>query len=478
MQATRQDSQSPNTECQRGLSLDGGGIYGLTTAILLRQLCDDNPDFLTPNNVDLFAGTSAGAVNAILLAQEDNPRDAVMNGTLEKFWKDQRVYAGYIDKKDPFNFMNAWKEFYSNIGLMSYFAGEPFLEVLGEYFKVKTLGELKHRVMITTYDIYGDERQEPRQWQPKIFYNFPDASPYLDQNLVELAYSAGTLPGLRKCINGLVDGGLYIPNPSTNTITKLIEQQRYNYMVRENTTKAQRNSIANDLPEKIDRMPSIGLENPNPLLRQNIVLNDTPEKLAADLEPLLNKPVSHKVTFEQIFTVLIGKSQLDALGADINTILLFEQLIDNLLGESQINAFTNQAIGKAMKNVSVLSIGVGTKTPAYYLKKFEMSTLQFAMSPVNPLKGNWFNPLTYLMLDAPSEEMTYTSDQLIGERYFRLNPPILGAPESYPLLPATFAARNPIIKDIIVNQVIKATQTSVASEGVRQASRYIKSWWQ
>ncbi len=42
------------------LSLDGGGIYGLCTAIMLRKLAERNESFLTPGNVDLYAGTSAG----------------------------------------------------------------------------------------------------------------------------------------------------------------------------------------------------------------------------------------------------------------------------------------------------------------------------------------------------------------------------------------------------------------------------------
>lgn len=475
-ECSKPDTTEPQTKDQRGLSLDGGGIYGLTTAIFLRKLCDKDPKFLTKGDINLFSGTSAGAVNAILLAQEENPRDAIMNGTLERFWKDQRVYAGYINHKDPFNFVNAWKEFYSNIGLMSYFASEPFLEVLGEFFKFKTLAELPNKVMITTFNIYGDERQQPRQWQPKIFYNFPPSAPCIDQDLAELAYAAGTLPGLRKCINGLVDGGLYIPNPSMNTITKLIEQQRYLVMKDNNIEFKDRTNIATKLVTKIKDIQNKAQNNPNPMLKQKLELQDSPEQLAQKLEPLLNKKQDEKLTFGDIFTILIGKQQLDALGGDVYHVLLFEQLIDILLDATRVNAFTNHALGQAIKNIHVLSVGVGTKTPAFYLKQFELSTQLFALSPVSPFEGDFFTPQTFLMLDAPSEDMIYTSDQLIGERYFRLNPPILGTPESLPLLPATFAARNPILKDIIVKQVIEATETHVAHEGIKQAFDYIQTW--
>ena len=46
----------------RVVSIDGGGLYGLTQAIWLRKLCEQDPEFLKPHD-DVryfFAGTSSG----------------------------------------------------------------------------------------------------------------------------------------------------------------------------------------------------------------------------------------------------------------------------------------------------------------------------------------------------------------------------------------------------------------------------------
>ena len=42
----------------RILSLDGGGIYGLTEALLLKELCRRDQRFLTRGNIFLFAGSA------------------------------------------------------------------------------------------------------------------------------------------------------------------------------------------------------------------------------------------------------------------------------------------------------------------------------------------------------------------------------------------------------------------------------------
>ncbi|MCA9649183.1 MAG: patatin-like phospholipase family protein [Myxococcales bacterium] len=58
------------------ISMDGGGIYGLATARMLRKLCERDPAFLAKSDIASyrFAGTSAGALNALLLAKEEDPR--------------------------------------------------------------------------------------------------------------------------------------------------------------------------------------------------------------------------------------------------------------------------------------------------------------------------------------------------------------------------------------------------------------------
>ena len=77
----------------RVLSMDGGGIYGLFTVLMLKELCKRNPNFLKGDDVDLFAGTSAGALIALALAGAQNPRDIILSGRMEAFFSDKRLYS-------------------------------------------------------------------------------------------------------------------------------------------------------------------------------------------------------------------------------------------------------------------------------------------------------------------------------------------------------------------------------------------------
>jgi predicted acylesterase/phospholipase RssA len=52
----------------RILSLDGGGIRGVIAAIWLGELARRNPQLL--QSIDLYAGTSVGAANAVAFAKK------------------------------------------------------------------------------------------------------------------------------------------------------------------------------------------------------------------------------------------------------------------------------------------------------------------------------------------------------------------------------------------------------------------------
>ena len=57
----------------RILSLDGGGIRGIITIILMERLLERQPDWL--ELVDLFAGTSTGGILSLGLASGLKPRE-------------------------------------------------------------------------------------------------------------------------------------------------------------------------------------------------------------------------------------------------------------------------------------------------------------------------------------------------------------------------------------------------------------------
>ncbi|MDJ0836209.1 MAG: patatin-like phospholipase family protein [Acidobacteriota bacterium] len=204
------------------ISLDGGGIYGLTTASLLRQLCDaqqdqDSPRFLEPAEGQkyLFAGTSAGAINALLMARYENPRDFVRSGQLEAFWGEPGIYANLADP------VASWLSFF---GITAWLGRADFENLLMKTFGDETLGDLKHNVLLTTFDMSGQESPitGQMQWMPDIFYNFgPRNRP--DVLLRDLAYAAAAPPSMRAVTRGWADGGIFSPNPSDNALAKMIQ---------------------------------------------------------------------------------------------------------------------------------------------------------------------------------------------------------------------------------------------------------------
>src|SRR5690349_6942299 len=130
------DNLAVGDQMYRILSIDGGGIYGLVSAIWLRKLSEIDETFLEPGSIGLFAGISAGAVSSLILATQQDPRKALREGLLERFWT-ERVGA-FSNVMNP---MAAWLSLF-NIG--GWVGEADFRYVLEKYIDPKmTLGDLK-----------------------------------------------------------------------------------------------------------------------------------------------------------------------------------------------------------------------------------------------------------------------------------------------------------------------------------------------
>ncbi len=207
----------------RILSIDGGGIYGLASAIWLRRLCETNPRFLAGDDVSLFAGTSSGAINSLLLARHDKPRDALIGGELERFWRDARPFQN----NDPFS---ATASFW---GVTGWFSGTDFLSLLRDTFGELKLGDLKHDVLISTFSWQGSEHvpktragQGTRHWKPKFFANTNVEDPDCEAKVVDLAYAAAAPPSLRPIYGGFGDGATFSGSPVVAAIAQVVKHWR------------------------------------------------------------------------------------------------------------------------------------------------------------------------------------------------------------------------------------------------------------
>jgi len=198
----------------RILSIDGGGIRGIVTTVMMQRLQ------ATPglegcfDKVDLIAGTSTGGLLALGIAHGlglDEIRDLYVDDGPEIFddsWIDDLLDLGKLRGADY------------KIAPMR----RVFKKVLGEE---TTLGQLRKRVLITAFDLDNEASDElTRSWKPKLFHNFPGDG----NDRHELAYKVGmytaAAPTYFPSVDGFIDGGVYANNPSMCALAQT-QDRRY-----------------------------------------------------------------------------------------------------------------------------------------------------------------------------------------------------------------------------------------------------------
>lgn len=182
----------PNSKCIT-LSLSGGGYKGLFTAHVLTEL-EEALSCKIAKKFDLISGTSIGGIIALALALEI-PAQEIENLFI-KNGKD------IFKKRCWFSNGLIFRSKYSNNGLHT---------VLEELFKDKTIGDLKHRVLVTAVN-YTDGK-------PQMFKTPHSPSIWKDQKmkLVDVAMSTSAAPMFFP-VNSIkegdfVDGGLVANHP-------------------------------------------------------------------------------------------------------------------------------------------------------------------------------------------------------------------------------------------------------------------------
>lgn len=182
----------------RILSLDGGGIRGYYSALLLARLEEARPGFL--EGFDLFAGTSTGSIIALGLAMGLPAAEA----------------AALYRRNAARIFETSWGERLRDAnGLIGpRYSARRFAAVLRNVFGDCRLQDLKRRVLVPAFKLDDGKRPGRRQWRPVLFHNLAgrDASPTLLARRAAL-YSS-TVPAIFAPTDGYVDGGVFAANPS------------------------------------------------------------------------------------------------------------------------------------------------------------------------------------------------------------------------------------------------------------------------
>jgi hypothetical protein len=199
----------------RILALDGGPAALLET-LLLSGLEDLVPGFL--ENIDLIAGTSAGAITGLMLATRENP--AHMLPVAENFWLNGPNYY----KNSLFGYLKA---LFGLGAINDDTYVRQFLEQRG-VLAGRTLRDLAKKVILTSFEV-NPVRQAagvhgPLNWQPKIFHNLAPDADDLDVLAVDAALSSSASPICTPIHQGRVDGGLVSNNPSMIAVAQILRE--------------------------------------------------------------------------------------------------------------------------------------------------------------------------------------------------------------------------------------------------------------
>lgn len=192
------------------LSMDGGGIRGLLTGILLDRLEQAHPGFL--DQVDLFAGTSTGGILALGLAAGFSPAQA------------RELY----EKKAAFVFADSIWDDLLDLGsaIGAQYSNTNLKQALTEQFGDRTLGDLPKRVLISSFDL-DNQAIGPgaiRTWKPKFFHNYPGPDSDADQRIVDVALRTSAAPVSFPVYQGYIDGGVIANNPSMCALAQALDR--------------------------------------------------------------------------------------------------------------------------------------------------------------------------------------------------------------------------------------------------------------
>lgn len=205
----------------RILAMDGGN--GLNTALLLQgmktMLDESQQDYL--ESVDLFAGTSAGAINSLFFARHERMEDALT----EIFKYQLEIYNDILHAENPWNLLGAATGF-NPLARMDKL--RPFYV---DYFgPTLTLADLYHKVVVVTYVLDNEQAPPHRQWEPRIFTNLP-GSPNADALVADVLMRSSALPvayPIFQSITGegpaYVDGAVVANNPAMFALTSIYDQ--------------------------------------------------------------------------------------------------------------------------------------------------------------------------------------------------------------------------------------------------------------
>ena len=194
----------------RILAMDGGGIRGLLTTVILEQLDERVPGWR--DQIQLLAGTSSGGLIALGLAHRQPPR------RLRRLFEEE---APLIFRDSVFdNLRDLGRLFgadYSNRNLR---------RILDTLFEETRLGDFQTRVLIPAFDLDNEAEDESRRcWKPKFFHNFPGRDSDGNARAADVALYTSAAPSYFPSADGYIDGGVVVNNPALAAVTQVLDRR-------------------------------------------------------------------------------------------------------------------------------------------------------------------------------------------------------------------------------------------------------------
>lgn len=185
----------------RVIAIDGGGIRGIITTVLLQRLVATPGLERMLGTVDLVSGTSTGGLLALAIAKG----------------MDLEVIREVYVKDGPKIFADQLLDDIIDLGKIigADYSIKPLERVLNRVFGDTKLSQLSKRVLITAFDLDNEaDSPQKRTWKPKLFHNFPGR----DSDGNELARKVGAYtsaaPTYFPSVDGYIDGGVFAGNPA------------------------------------------------------------------------------------------------------------------------------------------------------------------------------------------------------------------------------------------------------------------------
>lgn len=207
----------------RILALDGGGIRGIVTLVLMERLAAEAGLEDWFDSADLLAGSSTGGLIALGLAR---------GIPLEEL---RRLY----ETRGETIFDDSWLDDLKDLGKI----GGADYDLKGLRREVRRLfgnarlHHLRRRVLVTAFDLDNRYRDAARRtWKPKLFHNFPGPDSDGGMLVWKVGLYTSAAPTYFPSYEGYVDGSVYANNPSMCGLAQALDRRQRRPAMAEDVT--------------------------------------------------------------------------------------------------------------------------------------------------------------------------------------------------------------------------------------------------